>query len=187
MRYEIAVEGDVTDIDRLHGEVIRTIPGIEKCAVREWYGSKRGRLVFVERERCLDDRLLSLSHGMAMLEERSDPPPEFEIHVRDIHKSEPPSGTERFTEPFNPIPGLTVLPWSPERTNASGDDRIVLDPGYAFGTGKHPTTQLCLSLLAVISRDPSYGFQLGKARVVDLGCGTGLLAIAAVRMGAHST
>ncbi len=53
---------------------------------------------------------------------------------------------------------------------------VVIDPGMAFGTGTHPTTQLCLQWLAQA--------ELGGRRVVDYGCGSGILAIAAVKLGA---
>jgi len=53
---------------------------------------------------------------------------------------------------------------------------IVLDPGLAFGTGSHPTTRLCLEWLDACLR--------GGERVIDYGCGSGLLAIAAARLGA---
>jgi len=51
-----------------------------------------------------------------------------------------------------------------------------LDPGLAFGTGSHPTTRLVLGWLA--------GLQLQRARVLDYGCGSGILAIAAAKLGA---
>lgn len=57
-----------------------------------------------------------------------------------------------------------------------GDIEIILDPGMAFGTGTHPTTQLCLISLEAQMR---HGLT-----VLDLGCGSGILAIAAVRLGA---
>ncbi|MBQ0724167.1 MAG: 50S ribosomal protein L11 methyltransferase [Cycloclasticus sp.] len=52
-----------------------------------------------------------------------------------------------------------------------------LDPGLAFGTGTHPTTALCLEWLA--------SHPLSNARVVDFGCGSGILAIAALLLGAE--
>lgn len=58
-----------------------------------------------------------------------------------------------------------------------GDElEIVLDPGMAFGTGTHPSTQLCLQALEDRLRPGS--------EVLDLGCGSGILAIAAARLGA---
>ena len=53
---------------------------------------------------------------------------------------------------------------------------IVLDPGLAFGTGSHPTTRLCIDWLARHVH--------GGERVLDYGCGSGILAIAAMRLGA---
>ncbi|MFH1603022.1 MAG: 50S ribosomal protein L11 methyltransferase, partial [Pseudomonadota bacterium] len=53
---------------------------------------------------------------------------------------------------------------------------LVLDPGFAFGTGSHPTTRLCLQWLERTIR--------GGERVLDYGCGSGILAIAALRLGA---
>lgn len=53
---------------------------------------------------------------------------------------------------------------------------IVLDPGLAFGTGSHPTTRLCLRWLERVVR--------GGESVIDYGCGSGVLAIAALKLGA---
>ncbi|KGT94440.1 ribosomal protein L11 methyltransferase [Erwinia typographi] len=55
---------------------------------------------------------------------------------------------------------------------------VMLDPGLAFGTGTHPTTSLCLSWLD--------GLDLEGKTVIDFGCGSGILAIAALKLGAAS-
>ncbi|MBT0586237.1 50S ribosomal protein L11 methyltransferase [Alteromonas oceanisediminis] len=53
---------------------------------------------------------------------------------------------------------------------------VMLDPGLAFGTGTHPTTALCLEWLD--------GLTLNDAQVVDFGCGSGILGVAALKLGA---
>jgi len=92
---------------------------------------------------------------------------------------------EAWKQHYNPIligKSLVIVPaWmeSPE------PDRIAIkiDPGMAFGTGTHPTTQLCLELMEeyfekslVVNRQLSI--------VIDVGCGSGILSIAAIKLGA---
>ena len=79
---------------------------------------------------------------------------------------------------FEPIRASNRL-WIVPRWHASPDSaaiNIVLDPGLAFGTGSHPTTRLCLDWL---DRNMSPG-----CSVLDYGCGSGILAIAAAKLGA---
>lgn len=79
--------------------------------------------------------------------------------------------------------GSTVIvpTWLAEEHDAgAGELTIVLDPGRAFGSGHHATTTMCLELLE--SFDAGAG--LSGKRVADVGCGTGVLAIAAAARGA---
>ncbi len=55
---------------------------------------------------------------------------------------------------------------------------VMLDPGLAFGTGTHPTTSLCLDFLD--------GYDLKDKEILDYGCGSGILAICALKLGAKS-
>lgn len=64
-------------------------------------------------------------------------------------------------------------PWE-EPAVRPGVHELVIDPGQAFGTGTHPTTRLCLELLLELDPDGSFA---------DLGCGSGVLAIAAAKLG----
>jgi len=75
----------------------------------------------------------------------------------------------------------TWYPWPPDEQPelARADDVVLeLDPGMAFGTGAHPTTRLCL---AAVEHHVKPGDQ-----VVDLGCGSGVLSAAALKLGASS-
>ena len=69
-------------------------------------------------------------------------------------------------------------------------DRLVIrmDPGSAFGTGSHPTTRLCLEAIEQLAeqRGGAQSPDLGPIRVADLGCGSGILGIAALLQGARA-
>ncbi len=81
---------------------------------------------------------------------------------------------------FNPIPisqRLWIVPTWHTPSDPSAIN-IVLDPGLAFGTGSHPTTRLCLRWLDAHLQ--------GGESVLDYGCGSGILAIAALKLGAGS-
>ncbi|HEU0294752.1 MAG TPA: 50S ribosomal protein L11 methyltransferase [Anaerolineales bacterium] len=85
---------------------------------------------------------------------------------------------------------LVILPaWmeSPDPNRVA----IKIDPGMAFGTGTHPTTQLCLELMEKSSDGRPATADEGKASmvncpssVIDVGCGSGILSIAALKLGA---
>ena len=75
---------------------------------------------------------------------------------------------------------LVIRPTWRRHRRAPGDLVLALDPGMAFGTGLHPTTRLCLRVL----EDLADRGGLEGARVLDVGCGSGILAIAAIRLGA---
>jgi ribosomal protein L11 methyltransferase len=80
---------------------------------------------------------------------------------------------DRWREFHRPVRvgGLWIGPpweWAP-----NGEQVVVVDPGRAFGTGAHPTTRACIELLA----------GLGRGSLFDAGCGSGVVAVAAVRLG----
>jgi ribosomal protein L11 methyltransferase len=83
---------------------------------------------------------------------------------------------------FQPIvisPRIAIVPTWHEAPNQAPDAiNIVLDPGAAFGTGSHPTTRLCLQWLEA-------NLRAGET-VLDYGTGSGILAIAAMKLGARS-
>lgn len=63
---------------------------------------------------------------------------------------------------------------------------IEIDPGISFGTGKHETTQLCIrQLLKYIRGDQDYRPSVTAPKVLDVGCGSGILSIAALKLGAR--
>src|SRR5688572_16302449 len=92
---------------------------------------------------------------------------------------------EAWKQHYNPIligKSLVIVPaWmeSPEPSRVA----IKIDPGMAFGTGTHPTTQLCLELMEHWFDQSSIENRQSKI-VIDVGCGSGILSIAAIKLGA---
>jgi len=82
-------------------------------------------------------------------------------------------------EHFHPLrvgENIIICPTWREYNNLATDVLINIDPGMAFGTGHHPTTRMCLELLENIIN--------GGETVIDVGCGSGILSIGAIKMGA---
>jgi ribosomal protein L11 methyltransferase len=85
-----------------------------------------------------------------------------------------PSGwEERWREFHRPVRVGNLWIGPPWETPPAHAEAIVVDPGRAFGTGGHATTRLCLQLLA----------ELDRGSLLDIGCGSGVLSIAAARLG----
>jgi ribosomal protein L11 methyltransferase len=81
--------------------------------------------------------------------------------------------------PGRGIPALRVRPpWEPAGPEGGDVQEIVIDPGQAFGTGGHASTRLCLSLLLELAASES-----SRGPVLDVGTGSGVLAIAARSLG----
>jgi len=77
---------------------------------------------------------------------------------------------KRFHRPVQ-VGSLWIGP--PWENAPAGVQTVVIDPGRAFGTGAHPTTRLCVELL----------LELERGSLIDVGCGSGVLAIAASKLG----
>ena len=91
--------------------------------------------------------------------------------------------TRAWMDQFGPMrfgERLWIYPSNAEPAEDRDDVVVRLDPGLAFGTGTHPTTALCLEWLDALAHERA----LEAARVLDYGCGSGVLAIAAVKLGA---
>ena len=76
-----------------------------------------------------------------------------------------------------------IVPWNhdlPDEANAEDAAIVRLDPGLAFGSGTHPTTALCLQWLDELATRG----ELQGREVLDFGCGSGILALAALKLGA---
>lgn len=101
-----------------------------------------------------------------------------EVTVSQIEEQDWSESWKKFFRPTRIGQKLVVRPsWEDYKIQA-GDIEIVLDPGQAFGTGDHPTTKMCLALIEnALTRATDR-----PLRLADIGCGSGILSIAAKKL-----
>jgi ribosomal protein L11 methyltransferase len=101
---------------------------------------------------------------------------EFSISAGDVHEDDWADAWKQYFKPIAITERLTIKPTWEDYTAREDELIIELDPGMAFGTGTHPTTTLCL---VALERSISAGDQ-----IIDVGTGSGVLAIGAMKLGA---
>ena len=124
----------------------------------------------------LEDRLGLLKDALAALPGHGVIGAGTDLTLRYVEEADWANAWKEFYKPFRVGRRLVVTPPWEHPELAPDDIPLVIDPGMAFGTGSHPTTQLCLVALEDYVRP--------GARVADIGTGSGILAIAAAKMGA---
>lgn len=102
---------------------------------------------------------------------------EFTISSGDVHEDDWADAWKQYFKPIAITERLTIKPTWEDYTAREDELVIELDPGMAFGTGTHPTTTLCL---VALERSISEGDQ-----IIDVGTGSGVLAIGAMKLGAN--
>ena len=102
---------------------------------------------------------------------------EYEPQTVSLREEDWATSWQKYYQPIPVGKRIYIVPdWMRGRPVPEGRTPLYLNPGLTFGTGSHPTTQLCLELLEGTLRPGD--------RVLDLGCGSGILAIAALALGA---
>ncbi|MGM7702057.1 50S ribosomal protein L11 methyltransferase [Pseudalkalibacillus sp. Hm43] len=101
------------------------------------------------------------------------------ITISEIHEEEWATAWKKYYKPVKISERITIIPTWEEYEKVSTDELIIeLDPGMAFGTGTHPTTVMCIQALEK-SLTPG-------DEVIDVGTGSGVLSIAAAKLGAST-
>ena len=133
---------------------------------------------YFSEEEDMDAHVRSIRPRIEELKEYDIDPGDYEIVVHTVDEDDWATAWKQYFKPIRVTERLTIKPtWEPYEASP-GEQIIELDPGMAFGTGTHPTTSLCLRALESVIRDGD--------EVIDVGTGSGILAIGAVRLGASS-
>jgi ribosomal protein L11 methyltransferase len=103
---------------------------------------------------------------------------EYSINVSDCETEDWVNNWKQYFHPMPVGEKLLIRPTWEDDYDAQGRAVLHIEPGLAFGTGSHPTTKLCLETLEKYVTETS--------TVLDIGCGSGILSIAALLLGAKS-
>ncbi|CAM2832439.1 50S ribosomal protein L11 methyltransferase [Paenibacillus sediminis] len=132
---------------------------------------------YFSQELSIDDILKEIKPRIEQLAEFDINVGEVTYKVRTVSDDDWANAWKQYFKPLRVSGRLTIKPTWEEYTPSSSDEYIIeLDPGMAFGTGAHPTTSLCLRTLEQVIH--------GGEEVIDVGTGSGILAIGAVKLGA---
>lgn len=185
---EITIDAPGNGIDELVLEL--EMMGIEGLVIED----EADFLSFLENNRkywdYVDEELLSSRRGVSRVKFYLEPGKGTEAILsavaglpqvsggvcrRTVRDEDWEDSWKQYYRPVSVGESFAIVPeW--ERVPDSGRTVIRLDPGLSFGTGAHPTTQMCLVAME--------GLELDGGRVLDLGCGSGILSIAALLKGA---
>jgi ribosomal protein L11 methyltransferase len=175
----LSVNAEDADADSLDEQPIYGEPGMHIPA-----GWQRTVLTVLAEETANPDVLLrACANALAQTDGQAHGVPAY--RTLGVQEQDWVRITQAQFEPFAVGEHLWIRPsWSAQAVPTSNRTRyeLVVDPGLAFGTGSHPTTKLCLRWLeAHLLANPQQAFS-----VIDYGCGTGILAIAAAKLGAQN-
>jgi ribosomal protein L11 methyltransferase len=101
----------------------------------------------------------------------------LDVELAPLPETDWENAWKQFFKPRRVGERFLIVPTWESVSAEAGDVVLLLDPGQAFGTGDHPTTRMCLELLESVD--------VSGRKVLDLGCGSGILAIAAAKLGAE--
>lgn len=104
--------------------------------------------------------------------------PDLKLETESVRDEDWETSWKKYFKPIEVSNRIAIKPRWEEYSPKAGQRVIDIDPGMAFGTGTHETTRLCLLLIDKYIKTDD--------KVLDIGCGSGILSIGALLLGAHS-
>ncbi len=132
---------------------------------------------YVQAEQRPDSRKRELETGLNHLNELGIEARPSEVTVEKVRSLDWAESWKKHFQPFSIQGRLLIKPSWSERAPQASETTVILDPGLSFGTGQHPTTRFCLDQI-VTWHNPDE-----PPSLLDIGTGSGLLAIAAAKLG----
>ncbi len=190
---EIAITVDTENIDIAGGIANMTVPYgiyIEDYSALENEVMEIAHIDLIEEELLKSDRTKGIIHiyinphenpleAVSFIKERLESEKiTYDIKIADCAAEDWVNNWKQY---FHPMPigeRLLIRPMWEDEYDAGGRMVLHIEPGLAFGTGSHPTTKLCLETLEKYVYDNS--------TVLDIGCGSGILSIACLLLGAKN-
>lgn len=134
-------------------------------------------IAYLPMDEQLATKIDSIRLSVAILADFDLDPGKGEVTLAEVEDADWGTAWKAYYKPIPLGKNLLIKPtW--EDVPAEGRVVLELDPGMAFGTGTHPTTVMCLEILETVLK--------GGETVMDVGCGSGILSIAAAKLGAKS-
>lgn len=168
------------EADEAVAELLARIAGQPTVSTHDKRTGLASVVAYLEQGRFFDGkRRRELTAGLKRIAECGLDPGRPKVRWARVPKADWAESWKRHFRPIEVGKSLLVRPSWSRRRAIRGQVEVVLDPGLSFGTGQHPTTDFCLRELVRL-RTGSGG---AKGAMLDVGTGSGILAIAAARLG----
>lgn len=159
-----------------YSDVVRDLDGVYGDLIDEELLAKDRTIVSVSAF-VPDDK--SPAESVSFIKERlsADSVP-FELELSGVSEEDWADSWKQYYKPIKTGNKIVIVPVWEKYEKKDGEITVLMDPGMAFGTGTHETTRLCAALLEKYTKNDS--------KMLDVGCGSGILAICASKLGAGS-
>lgn len=176
---EVQIETTEEGADLVAATLAEHTGGVEIRDAQTLISAQAGRAVVIAlcTPEQTDDVLAAVDEVLAFAREAGTAVDPVAVRTRSAHEDEWRDVWKQFFRATRIGKRFVVRPSWDQASPLQGDHIIDLDPGRAFGTGAHPSTRLVITLSEGLA-----DAHVHAARILDLGCGSGILAIAASRL-----